>query len=275
VVADGITGHKHRSNCELVAQGLANVGSVIFGGIPATGAIARTTANIRLGARTPVAGILHAITLFCLMVFLAPLAGKIPLATLSAVLIFVAWNMSELPHFFEILKGQLGDSVVLLITFFLTVLIDLAVAVQIGVILSAVIFLKRMTDRTTVEACQMLVNDNLNEKPDNNDDDLLKEKISSDVVIFEIKGPFFYSVADLLDEALIQLAVTPRVFILRLNQTPLIDATGVRAIKQFSLKCEAKGIDFQIDKASPKQMELLTKGGLNPLSLKRQFEMIK
>ena len=273
VVADGMTGHKHRSNCELLAQGLANIGSVIFGGIPATGAIARTTANIRLGAKTPVAGILHAVTLLCLMVFLAPLAGKIPLAALSAVLIFVAWNMSELPHFFEIMKGQLGDAVVLLITFFLTILIDLAVAVQIGVILAAVIFLKRMTDRTTVEVCQILVRENENERPDKDDDNLLKEKIPSEVVVFEIKGPFFYSVADLLDEALLRLDYIPKVFVLRLNQTPLIDATGIRAIKQFSKKCEAKGIEFQISEANHSQKRLLQRGGVPEEIFCRHFQL--
>lgn len=266
VVADGITGHRHRSNCELVAQGLANIGSILFGGIPATGAIARTNANIRLGAKTPVAGMVHAVTLLCIMIFCAPLAGKIPLAALSAVLIFVAWNMSELPHFFEIMKGQFGDSVVLVITFLLTVLIDLAVAVQIGVILAAVIFLKRMTDRTTIEACKILIEENNHEKPDRHDDDLLKAGTSSDVVVFEIKGPFFYSVSDLLDETLLRLDDVPRVFILRLNQTPLIDATGIRAIKQFSKKCESKGIDFRISGANAHQIRLLKKGGIDDRS---------
>lgn len=262
VVADGMTGHKHRSNGELVAQGFANIGSIIFGGIPATGAIARTTANINLGAKTPVAGMIHAVTLLCLMIFLAPLAGKIPLAALSAVLIFVAWNMSELHHFFEILKGQKGDALVLLITFLLTVLIDLAAAVQVGVILSAVIFLKRMTDKTTVEACKILARENNEEGEEGEGDEFLREDIPTDVAVFEIRGPFFYSVADLLDEALIRLNDTPRVFILRLNHTPLIDATGMRALKQFSKKCTDKGIKFLISDVSPHQFSLLKQAGV-------------
>jgi len=262
VVADGMTGNKHRSNCELVAQGFANIGSVLFGGIPATGAIARTTANIRLGAKTPIAGMIHAITLLFLMVFLAPFAGKIPLAALSGVLVFVAWNMSELPHFFEILKGAKGDAIVLVVTFLLTVLIDLTVAVQIGVILSAFIFLKRMTDRTTVEACKILIKENNNEKPELNDDLFFRTDIPSDITVFEIRGPFFYSVADLLDEALIRIDKVPRVFILRLNKTSLIDATGIRAIKQFSQKCVIQGILFLIADISNEQMRFLQDSGI-------------
>lgn len=140
-VADGVTGHRHRSNCELVAQGFANISSIIFGGIPATGAIARTSANIRLGAKTPIAGMIHAVTLLLLMVFFAPYAAKIPLCCLSAVLVYVAWNMSELDHFVHILKGQWSEAFVLVTTFLLTVLIDLTVAVSIGVIVSAILSL--------------------------------------------------------------------------------------------------------------------------------------
>lgn len=266
VVADGMTGHKHRSNIELVAQGLANIGSILFGGIPATGAIARTSANIKLGAKTPMAGMIHAITLLLLMVFLAPLAGKIPLSALAGVLIFVAWNMSELPHFIEILKGQKGDAAILLITFLLTVLIDLSVAVQVGVILAAVVFLKRMTDKTTVEICQSLVDENNNEASETDADDLLFLKnVPSDVVIFEIKGPFFYSVADLLDEALLRLDFIPRVFILRINKTPLIDATGLRAIKQFAVKCNKKGITFIISDIDDKNFKLFLQSGVEEL----------
>jgi SulP family sulfate permease len=265
VVADGMIGHKHRSNCELVAQGFANIGSIFFGGIPATGAIARTTANIRLGAKTPVAGMIHAMTLLFLMVFLAPLASKIPLAALSAVLVFVAWNMSELPHFFEILKGPKGDATVLLITFLLTVLIDLTVAVQIGVILSAFIFIKHMADRTTVEACKILVEENSNEKKEPDDDLIFEIEVPLDVRVFEIRGPFFYSVADLLDEAFTHLEKPPRVFILRLNKTSLIDATGIQAIKQFSRKCKLKSIIFLLSDVSEEQMKLLQDTGIEKL----------
>lgn len=265
VVADGMIGTRHKSNGELVAQGLANIGSILFGGIPATGAIARTSANIRMGAKTPMAGMIHAITLLLLMLFLAPLAGKIPLAALAGVLVFVAWNMSELPHFLEILKGHKGDASILLITFLLTVFIDLTVAVQVGVILAAMVFLKRMTDKTTIEICQTLIKENNNETPEINDDDaelLLRKDIPSDVAVFEIRGPFFYSVADLLDEALLRLGYTPRIFILRVNRTPLIDATGLHAIKKFKLKCKKNSITFAISDVDNSHYKLFCNSGV-------------
>lgn len=246
-VADGMTGNKHRSNCELVAQGLANLGSVLFGGIPATGAIARTSANIKMGARTPISGMIHALTILFFMLFLSPLVSKIPMAALSSVLVFVAWNMSELPHFIEILKGQKGDAIALLATFILTVLIDLTVAVQVGVLLSAVIFLKRMTDRTTLGIYRILKEDNQDEKPQiHKEQSLSHQKIPSEIAVFELNGPFFYSVSHLLDEALVQLQTPPKAFVLCLHKTPLIDSTGQRAIKQFSLKCKQKNITFLI-----------------------------
>ncbi len=250
VVADGMTGHRHRSNGELVAQGIANVGSVIFGGIPATGAIARTVANINIGAKTPVAGMIHAVTLLVLMLLFSPLAVKIPLCTLSAVLIYVAWNMSELGHFIEILKGDFSDALVLGLTFLLTVLIDLTVAVQVGVLLAALIFLKKMTDTTSVKVCQILVQENENEAPPKRDDDiLLQSDIPKGVAVFEINGPFFYSVADQLSEALLRLEEKPCVFILRMHKVPIIDATGIKALKDFQKKCRQKNILFLVSEA--------------------------
>lgn len=256
VVADGMTGHRHHSNCELVAQGIANIGSIIFGGIPATGAIARTSANIKMGAKTPIAGITHAITLLLLMLLLAPSASKIPLCALSAVLVYVAWNMSELGHFMEILKSQKSEALILLITFFLTVLIDLSAAVQVGVILSAVIFVKKMTDNTSVEVCRILIDENNHEAPELRDSEILFRKdIPEDVMVFEIKGPFFYSVADLLNESLIRLDKTPRVFILRMQKVPIVDSTGIKALKDFQIKCKKKGITFLLSGVSKKLRE--------------------
>lgn len=266
VVADGMTGHRHRSNCELVAQGLANIGSIIFGGIPATGAIARTTANIKMGAKTPMAGIIHAITLLLLMLFLGPLAAKIPLCALSAVLVFVAWNMSELGHFFEVLKGQRSDALILLTTFLLTVLIDISVAVQVGVILAAVVFVKSMADNTSVEICRILMKENTQETPEQRDSDFLFRKdIPEDVIIFEIKGPFFYSVADLLSETLIRLDKIPRVFILRMGKVPVVDATGIKALKDFQVKCDKKGIIFLLSGVSEKLEVIFKNSGVESL----------
>jgi len=244
-VADGMIGGRHRSNCELVAQGLANIGSVFFGGIPATGAIARTSANIKMGAKTPIAGMLHALTLLLLMLLFAPLAAKIPLAALAAVLVFVAWNMSELDHFADILKGPLSDVLVLLITFFLTVLIDLTVAVQVGVLLAALLFLKHMSDKTTLKACQIVLEDDVKKMGENQDSDLiLRKDVPAGVSIFEINGPFFFGVADLLNEEFRQLAALPKILILRMRKVTIIDATGIQALKQFHQKCQKEGILF-------------------------------
>jgi SulP family sulfate permease len=263
VVADGVTGHKHRSNCELVAQGFANIGSVLFRGIPATGAIARTSANIRMGATTPLAGMMHAVTLLLLMLLFAPLASKIPLCALSAILVFVAWNMSELPHFLRILKGPIGEAAILLITFLATVLIDLTVAVQLGVLLAALLFLKHMTESTAVQLCRTLVEENRDEHPEAKDSAILFRKdIPPDTSIFEIKGPFFYSVANLLDEALDSLEKPPRFFILRMRHVPLIDSTGMRALEQFAHKCQKQGIVLLLSGITEELNERLEQSGL-------------
>lgn len=243
VVADGMTGHRHRSNCELVAQGFANIGSIIFGGIPATGAIARTTANIKMHAKTPLAGMIHAITVLLLMLFFAPWVSLVPLAALAAVLMFVAWNMSELDHFFEILKGQKSDAAVLIITFLATILIDLTVAVQLGVLLAALLFLKRMSDSTTGAICGMVLEENQHDYSLVPDSDLnLRTDVPPGVTLFEIDGPFFFPVSGLLMEALAQLDSTTKVFILKMNKIPVIDSTGINALKQFQKKCEQRGI---------------------------------
>lgn len=270
VVADGMTGQRHRSNCELVAQGLGNLGSILFGGIPATGAIARTTANIKMGAKTPIAGMLHAVTLLLLMLLFAPLAGKIPLCTLSAVLIFVAWNMSELGHFYEILKSQWSEATILVVTFLLTVLVDLTVAVQIGVVMAAFIFVKKMSDNTNVKICRTLLDEN--QKPLIDDSNLIFRKdIPDDVTVFEMTGPLFYSNADSLNETLSQLSQQPRVFILRMEKVPIVDSTGIKAIKDFQRKCRDKGIQFLICGASPQLHLIFKKSGVEKVMRNDHF----
>lgn len=244
-VADGMTGHRHRSNCELVAQGFANLGSILFGGIPATGAIARTSTNIKAGAKTPVAGMVHALTVFLMMVCFAPLAGKVPLAALAAILIYVAWGMSELDHFYAILKGPRSDALVLVATFLLTILIDLTVAVQVGVLLSAILFLKRMTDSTTVNVCKFVLEEEAGSSQEARDSDIIFRKdVPSEVTVFEINGPFFFGVADLLNEKWRQFNTLPKIFILRMRKVPLVDATGIRALKDFQKKCHQNGVLF-------------------------------
>lgn len=261
VIADGMTGQRHRSNCELIAQGFANLGAVFFGGMPVTGTIARTSANIRLGAKTPIAGIIHAVSILLIMLLFAPLASQIPLAALAGLLVFVAWNMLELPHFISILKTLKGDALVLVTTFLLTLFIDLTVAVQVGVVLAAVIFLKRMTDKTTVEICQLLVRENEKETPEGYKAERAPP-LPAGVALFEIKGPFFYSVADLLEEALGRLSPAPHTFLLRVDNMPLIDATGLRAFKQFAHKCKDKNIAFVIAGTRPELEMLFKKSGV-------------
>lgn len=263
VVADGMTGHKHRSNCELIAQGIANIGSILFGGIPATGAIARTSANVKLGAKTPLAGMIHAITLLLLMLILAPLAAKVPLAALAAVLVFIAWNMSDIDHFMEIMKGQWSDCLVLLTTFLLTVIVDLTVAVQVGVILAAMLFVKRMADATTVRVCQALLKENADEHPAARDSEIIfKNDIPEHTVVFEITGPFFFAVSDLLNEELRQLQTPPKVFILRMRKVAIIDAAGTHALKQFSQKCQYQNITLLLSGVKPPLETLLKKSGV-------------
>jgi SulP family sulfate permease len=227
MLADSMIGGRHRPNCELIAQGIANLGSVFFGAMPVTGTIARTTANARLGGKTPIACAIHAGAVLLIMLLFAPLASKIPLAALAAVLVFVAWNMLEIPNFIEILRGQKGEALILLLTFFLTVFVSLTVAVQVGVVAAALIFLKQMTTRTTLEAHK-------------------HEETPKDTVIFSVKGPFFYSVTDRLDQTLDHLPNRPRVFLLEVSQMSHIDSTGLRAFKEFARKCKKQEIAFMI-----------------------------
>lgn len=236
VVSDGMSGGRHKSNCELVAQGIANVGSILFHGIPATGAIARTATNVKSGAQTPVAGMIHAVTLFLFILAFAPLVGHIPLAGLAAVLIVVAWNMSELDHFRHLLQAPLGDVAVLLTAFFLTVLVDLTVAVEVGMILAAFLFMKRMSDLSNVVSIKPLFKEEMEEKPD--PDNITRKKVPAGVEVYEINGPFFFGAADSLRGILHNLEFRPKVFVLRMRNVPVIDATGMHALTEFYLKCK-------------------------------------
>lgn len=245
VVADGMTGGRHKADCELVAQGVANIASVAFGGIPATGAIARTAANVKSGGRTPLAGIIHAITLLLFMLLLAPLASRIPLATLAAVLMMVAWNMSEIDHFRYLLRAPKSDITVLLTTFGLTVFTDLTIAVGVGMVLASLLFMKRMADVVGVSA----VADAGDEDADEGEalggmkdpNAISTRDVPHGVEVYEINGPFFFGVADRLKDILRGLEPPPRVFILRMRRVPAIDATGMHALREFYHKCHKQG----------------------------------
>jgi sulfate permease, SulP family len=239
VVADGMTGGRHRSNVELVAQGIANVASAVFGGLPATGALARTATNVRAGARTPVAGMLHAVFLLGFMLLLAPLMRHVPLPVLAAVLLVVAWNMAELHHFRLLLRGPFGDRAVLLLTFALTVAFDLVVAVEVGVVLAAFLFMHRMADAVALNSPVSLI-----ERDDADDgapDDQLAQ-LPAGVAAFQIAGPLFFAVAGRLDDVLDLQQPRPHVFILRLRLVPFIDASGVLALGGLLDRAQKLGI---------------------------------
>jgi SulP family sulfate permease len=238
VVADGMTGRRHRSNCELVAQGVANVASSLFGGLPATGAIARTATNIRSGARSPVAGMLHAVFLLLFMMALAPLCSYIPLACLAAVLVIVAWNMSEQERLRHLMRAPMGDRVVLLLTLALTVLVDLTVAIEVGVVLAAILFMHRMSEAVAIQSHTQLIDQDVDDFAQSGTRYTRRTDLPPGVEVFELRGPFFFGVANRLGEVLDRIGKPPHVFILLMREVPLIDATGVRALQDFIARCK-------------------------------------
>ncbi len=230
VVADGMTERRHRSNMELVAQGVANLASPLFGGIPATGAIARTATNIKNGGRTPVSGIVHAVTLLLILLFFGRWAELIPMPTLAGILVMVAWNMSEVHLFAKLLYGPRGDVLVLLSTFGLTVLIDLTVAIQVGMVLAAFLFMQRMANVTQVG----FITRELSEAGSSDEDDpnsLRYRNVPPEVEVFEINGPFFFGAADKFRTTLTAISEPPRVMILRMRHALTLDATALQALE--------------------------------------------
>ena len=239
VVADGMTGRRHRSNMELIGQGIANIVTPFFGGIPATGAIARTATNIKNGGQTPFAGIIHACTILIIFLFCAKWVALIPMASLAGILVIVAYNMSEIHLFIALFRGPKSDIVVLLVTFLLTVLVDLTVAIETGIVLAAFLFMKRMVDVTQVNY--------LNESTQNEDvldpEGIRKEDIPAGVEIFEINGPFFFGAATKFQDTIRQMKRRPKVLILRLRYVPVIDATGLHALEDLLSKAKKDGIE--------------------------------
>lgn len=246
VVADGMTGGNHRSNTELIAQGIANMCSSIFGGIPATGAIARTATNIKNGGRTPIAGIVHAAVLFIIMLFVGKWAAFIPMATLAGVLIIVAYNMSEWQNFISIMKVSKSDAAVLLTTFLLTVLIDLTVAIEIGMILAAFLFMRNMMKSSFVEQ--------LNLSSNNQDEDMKKYILPKGVDVFEINGPLFFGAAYKFKDAMKQIADPAKVLIIRMKNVPVIDATGIQILKDVTKEIKINGTKLIITEVNSDQV---------------------
>lgn len=270
VVADGMFGGRHRSNCELLAQGVANMVSALFGGLPATGALARTATNVRAGARSPIAGILHSMFLLLFMLLLAPCMKYIPLASLAAVLVVVAWNMAELESFRNLLQGPIGDRSVLLLTFVLTVAFDLTVAIEVGLVLAAFLFMHRMSEVVAFKADVPMLDEEV--------DDLValpaesqRAQLPAGVEVFQVSGPLFFAVANRLDEVLNQFPKAPRVFILRMRFVPLIDASGVLAVRQLLRRCTQHGTRVILSGLQPQPRMILAQMQVRPDGVHLQF----
>lgn len=249
VVADGMIGGRHRSNMELVGQGAANILSGLFGGIPATGAIARTATNINNGGRTPIAGIVHAIVLLLIMLVFAPVVKLIPLACLAGILVVVSYHMSEWRHFVSLFKGNRLDIIVLLATFLLTVFFDLIIAIEVGVILSSFIFMKRMSESTSIKDVEKIFNEAEMEEHDLIFDEEFIE-IPKSVILYEINGPLFFGASQKFQEVLTDFNRQPKVLILRMRNVPFIDATGVNRLKEICSHLKAKGTKVIISGAN-------------------------
>lgn len=237
VVADSMSGTKHRSDMELVAQGFGNIGSALFGGLPVTGAIARTATNVRLGAKTPISAAVHAIVLFFILFLFAGLAGKMPLCALAGIVTLTAWMMFEAPHFWQLLRSSRGDALLLLSTFTLTVLIDITVAVEIGVLLAALLFTKKMADVVSI-----------------------KKTITGHKLEVAIQGPLFFAASTKLDEELASHKDCQTV-ILKLHDVSVIDASGIQALKKFASHCKKRGQTLVLEGANPFVLKLLDNAG--------------
>lgn len=267
VVADGMMGTKHRSNTELIAQGIANVVSPVFGGLPATSAIARTATNVQAGARTPIAGMVHAVTLLVIVLAAGRFAGFIPLAALAAVLVVVAWNMSEIHRFLWLLRGPRSDALVLLSTFGLTVLTDLTTAVEVGMALAAMLFMKRMADVTNVGN----IASELTDTPDQHTGDGTPDRApggkdfhrpSPGVEVYEISGPFFFGAAYKLRETLDEVGRRPRALVLHMPNVNAIDATGLHALDELRRKCQKEKTHLVLSGVHAQPLLAMTQSGM-------------
>jgi SulP family sulfate permease len=259
VVADGLTGRRHRSNCELVAQGVANIGSVMFGGICVTGTIARTATNIRAGARGPMAGIFHSLYVLLFMATAAPLVSYVPLAVLGAILTVVAWNMAEKDEFIALVRSSRGDAFVLLATFLLTVLVDLPTAIAVGVVAGSFLFLHRMAEAVEVEGGAALIDDRSDAE-----DAATTDGMKGDVFVFRISGAFFFGVTAGVSTILDRIGQHPHVFILDFSAVPIIDSTAARALHGFVHKLQRSGTRIYFSGARTSVRRTLINVGLKP-----------
>jgi len=264
VVADGMTGRRHRSNCELVAQGFANIGSALFGGVPVTGTIARTATNVRAGARGPVSGMIHALSLLAFMLVAAPLAAYIPLAALAGVLAVVAWNMAERHQFVSLLKASRGDALVLLATFLLTIFRDLTEGIVVGFLLGAVLFISRMAQATGVEV-HAPVNpaDQVDEEGENRERYDPSTATDPDVAVYRITGAFFFGAAAAIGAALDAIADQRKVLVLDFSAVPFLDSTAANTVRGTAERARRNGGSLTITGASPAVRKALLSHGVS------------
>ncbi|MBC7937604.1 MAG: sulfate permease [Rhizobacter sp.] len=251
VVADSMIGGSHRSNMELVAQGTANIFSALFGGIPATGAIARTATNVKNGGRTPIAGIVHAIVLLIIILFVGKWAALIPMATLAGILVVVAYNMSEWHSFISVVKGPRSDVAVLLITFLLTVIVDLTVAIEIGMVLAAFLFMRNMTKSSNVNILTREMN---KEEQEEDNEPVGNYSIPEGVEVFEINGPLFFGAAYKFKDAMKFIEKTPKVLIVRMRRVPIIDSTGIRMLADLHKETRNSGTKLILSELESEQV---------------------
>ena len=263
VVADGMINGKHRSDMELVAQGAGNIASALFGGIPATGAIARTAANIKNGGRTPIAGMVHAITLVLVLVVLMPYAGMIPMPTIVAILFVVAYNMCQWRPFTHLIQtAPKSDILVLLVTFFLTVVFDLVVAIEIGMLLTCLLFMKRMSDETHVDSWTYVDDDS-----DAVNDHM--QKLAKEIRVYEITGPLFFGAANAIEHIVVKDFT--KCLVLRMRSVPALDSTAMNALQNLVKYCEAKGITPIFSHVNEQPMHVMEKAGFVELVGKDNF----
>ena len=261
-VADGVTGDKHDSNTELIAQGTANLITPLFGGIPATGAIARTMTNINNGGKTPVAGIIHAIVLLLILLFLMPLAQYIPMACLAGVLVIVSYNMSEWRTFKALLKNPKSDVTVLLITFFLTIIFDLTIAIEVGLVIACILFMRRVMETTEISVIKDEIDPN-----DELDIAVCEEYliIPAGVEVYEINGPYFFGIATKFEETMAQLGDRPKVRIIRMRKVPFIDSTGIHNLTSLCKMSQKEKITIVLSGVNEKVHKTLEKSGFYEL----------
>ncbi|MBP3459393.1 MAG: sulfate permease [Lachnospiraceae bacterium] len=263
VVADSMVNSRHRSNMELIAQGAGNITSALFGGIPATGAIARTAANIKNGGRTPIAGMVHSLTLLLILVVLMPYAALIPMPAIAAILFMVAYNMSEWRHFVSLCKtAPKSDIIVLVLTFVLTVVFDLVVAIEIGMLMAAMLFLKRMSEVTEVEGWKYV-------DDDDDPDSLSLRQVPAHTLVYEISGPMFFGAADKILQ--ISLTEDTTCLVLRMRSVNAIDATAMHALEQLKEKCDKKNINLILSHINEQPMKIMEKSGFDEKIGKENF----